>query len=163
MQALAEDPGDLGTFMGRLNKATCVNCPGNRFITFFFCVLDGGSGELAFANAGHNPPIVMRASGDAESLEGGGPPLGILRAAPYREMRALLGPGDVLAIYSDGVTEANNGAEEEFGDDRLTDVLRRNRHERAEVIVEAVRNAVTEFAAGAAQSDDITVVVAKRR
>ena len=68
VQVLAEDPGNLAAFMTRLNKATCANCPSNRFITFFFCVLDPATGELAFANAGHNPPILVRAirrGGDA--------------------------------------------------------------------------------------------------
>ena len=95
--------------MTRMNKATCAKCPSNRFITFFFCVLDAATGELAFANAGHNPPILVRASGEAEMLEGGGPVLGIL-AAPYCEERAHLDPGDMLVIYSDGVTEAHNPA-----------------------------------------------------
>src|ERR1022692_530944 len=72
VQVLAEDPGDLAAFMTRLNKATCAKCPSNRFITFFFCVFDSKTGELTFANAGHNPPIVIRASGEAEMLEGGG-------------------------------------------------------------------------------------------
>ena len=63
VQVLAEDPGNLAAFMTRLNKATCAKCPSNRFITFFFCVLDTKTGELAFANAGHNPPIVVRAIG----------------------------------------------------------------------------------------------------
>ena len=107
VQVLAEDPGDLAAFMTRLNKATCANCPSNRFITFFFCVLNTATGELTFANAGHNPPIVVRASGEAQMLEGGGPVLGILPVAPYSEQRERLGPGDLLVLYSDGVTEAN--------------------------------------------------------
>jgi len=77
-------------------------------------------------------------------------------------MRARLDPGDILALYSDGVTEANNTAEEEFGEERLTEALRRHRAEPAETIVQAVRTAVAEFTAGAPQADDITLVVAKR-
>jgi serine phosphatase RsbU (regulator of sigma subunit) len=162
VQVLAEDPSDLAAFMTRLNKATCVNCPSNRFITFFFCVLDGATGELAYANAGHNPPVLVRASGEARMVEGGGPVLGFLPMAPYGEMRARLDPGDILALYSDGVTEANNTAEEEFGEERLTEALRRHRAEPAETIVQAVRTAVAEFTAGAPQADDITLVIAKR-
>src|SRR5581483_10059738 len=86
VQVLAEDPQELGAFMMRLNKATCAKCPSNRFITFFFCVLNPATGGLAFANAGHNPPVVVRASGEAEMLEGGGPVLGILPIASYAEM-----------------------------------------------------------------------------
>ncbi len=162
VRALAEDLGDVGAFMTRLNKSTCVNCPGNRFITFFFCVLDASSGDLSFASAGHNPPLLMRASGAAEWLEGGGPPLGILAKMSYGESKAHLDAGDILAIYSDGVTEAINSADEEFGEDRLVEVLHRTRDQPAEAIVLAIRNAVTQFAAGRAQSDDITLVVVKR-
>jgi sigma-B regulation protein RsbU (phosphoserine phosphatase) len=162
VQVLAEDPGDLAALMTRLNKATCVNCPSNRFITFFFCVLDGASGEMTYANAGHNPPVLMRASGEAEMVEGGGPVLGLLPMAPYREMRARLEPGDILAVYSDGVTEANNTADEEFGEERLIEALRRSRGEPAEAIVQAVRTALAAFTAKAPQADDITLVIAKR-
>jgi phosphoserine phosphatase RsbU/P len=162
VQVLAEDPKDLGGFMMRLNKATCAKCPSNRFITFFFCVLDAATGELRFANAGHNPPIVMRASGEVEMLEGGGPVLGILSIAPYGEERARIERGDMLVLFSDGVSEATNQNYDEFGEDRMIEVLRRHRDAPAAEIVEAVTKALGEFAAGAPQADDITLVVAKR-
>jgi serine phosphatase RsbU (regulator of sigma subunit) len=162
VQVLAEDLKDLGAMMMRLNKATCAKCPSNRFITFFFCVLDAAAGELRFANAGHNPPMIVRASGEAEMLEGGGPVLGILSIAPYSEERARMEQGDMLVLYSDGVTEATNQEFEEFGEERLLEVLRAHRQEPAPQIVEAVTKALAEFAAGAPQADDITLVVAKR-
>jgi sigma-B regulation protein RsbU (phosphoserine phosphatase) len=162
VQVLAEDPSDMAHFMTRLNKSTCAKCPSNRFITFFFCVLDASTGDLAFANAGHNPPIIMRASGEAQMLEGGGPVLGILPTAIYREQHAHLEEGDMLVLYSDGVTEANNPSFDEFGEDRFIEVLRQYRNEPATSIVEAVTKALTDFAAEAPQADDITLVVAKR-
>jgi sigma-B regulation protein RsbU (phosphoserine phosphatase) len=162
VQVLAEEPKDLGAFMMRLNKATCVKCPSNRFITFFFCVLDAVTGELRFANAGHNPPIIIRASGEAQMLEGGGPVLGILSIAPYTEQAERLNRGDMLVLYSDGVTEANNPEYDEFDEERFIDVLKRHRNDPASTIVEAVMKALSEFAAGAPQADDITLVVAKR-
>jgi serine phosphatase RsbU (regulator of sigma subunit) len=162
VQVLAEDPGDLATFMTRLNKATCANCPSNRFITFFFCILDASSGAVAFANAGHNPPIVVRASGESELLEGGGPVLGILPIAPYGELHTRLERGDMLVLYSDGVTEATNLAYDQFDEERFIDVLKRHRTEPAAAVVQAVTQALAEFAAGAPQADDITLVVAKR-
>ena len=148
--------------MGRLNKASCANCPSNRFITFFFCVLDPVTGDVVFANAGHNPPIVVRASGEMQLLEGGGPVLGILPIAPYREERAHLDPGDMLVLYSDGVTEATNSVNDEYGEDRFIRVLRERRNDPASAIVQASMQSVNEFAAGAPQADDITLVVAKR-
>ncbi len=162
VQMLAEEPGDLGDFMTRLNKATCVKCPSNRFITFFFCVLDLNSGELRFANAGHNPPILVRANGDAQMLEGGGPVLGILPDAPYSEQLECLNPGDMLVLYSDGVTEANNPDYDEYGEDRFVEVLQRDHKAPAADIVEAVTKSLAEFTSGAPQADDITLAVAKR-
>jgi sigma-B regulation protein RsbU (phosphoserine phosphatase) len=148
--------------VARINKITCANCPSNRFITFFYGVLDPTAGELSFANAGHNPPIVVRASGKSEMLEGGGPVLGVLSIAPYREERIPLGFGDLLAIYSDGVTEAVNTSGEEYGEQRLIDVLQSRRSESADAIVGAVMESVNQFTLGAPQADDITLVVAKR-
>jgi sigma-B regulation protein RsbU (phosphoserine phosphatase) len=162
VQVLAEDPADLATFMTRLNKATCANCPSNRFITFFFCVLDASTGDLAFANAGHNPPFLTRASGETEMLEGGGPVLGILPIAPYSEMHTQLDCGDMLVLYSDGVTEATNLEYEEYGEERFMEVLRQHRTEPASEIVQAVKKSLADFTAGAPQADDITLVVAKR-
>jgi serine phosphatase RsbU (regulator of sigma subunit) len=161
VQVLAEDPGDLGAFMTRLNKATCHKCPSNRFITFFFCILEPG-GALSFANAGHNPPIVVRASGEAEMLEGGGPPLGILAMASYAEEKTQLGSGDLLVLYSDGVTECLNGQEDEFGEERFIEVLRQHRDKPSAAIADAVTEALLDFAAGAPPADDITLVVAKK-
>jgi serine phosphatase RsbU (regulator of sigma subunit) len=162
VQVLAEDPGDLGGFMVRLNKATCAKCPSNRFITFFFCTLNPATGDLAFANAGHNPPIIVRASGEAEMLEGGGPVLGIVAMAPYQQMKTHLDRGDMLVLYSDGVTEANNLNYDEFDEERFIEVLKANRTRPAGEIVDAVTRALAEFTAGAPQADDITLVVAKR-
>jgi sigma-B regulation protein RsbU (phosphoserine phosphatase) len=162
MRVLTEDPGDLGGFMMRLNKATCIKCPKNRFITFFFCALDTASGELRTANAGHNPPIILRASGDIHRIEGAGLVLGIQPNEPYREQRTHLGAGDLLVLYSDGVTEARNAAEQEFGEERLIAVLKRHSHEPAQAIIDAVMDSLTRFAAGAPLNDDVTLVVAKR-
>jgi len=162
VQVLADEPQNLAAFMNRLNKITCQKCPSNRFITFFFCVLDPATGELGYCSAGHNPPVIVRASGAVESLDGGGPPLGILSIANYSEYRAKVDAGDLLAIYSDGVTEANNAKEEEFGEDRFVAVLAANRAKSAAEIVAAVNEALTEFAAGSPPADDITLIVARR-
>jgi len=162
VQVLADEPRDLAAAMNRLNKITCQNCPSNRFITFFFCVLDPATGDLAFSNAGHNPPFIVRAGGSVENLEGGGPPLGILSFFDYPECHAKLEPGDTLAIYSDGVTEAMNAEGGEFGEDRFAEVLKANRAKSAGEIVAAVNQAVAEFAAGAPAADDVTLIIARR-
>jgi sigma-B regulation protein RsbU (phosphoserine phosphatase) len=162
LRVLVEDTENPATLVMRLNKITCANCPSNRFITFFFSVLDPATGNLAFANAGHNPPILVRTSGEVEMLDGGGPVLGVLAIAPYSEQQARLGPGDLLVVYSDGVTEAANIAEEEYGEERLIEVLKRRRTDSSDTIVNAVMESLNQFTSGAPQADDITLVVAKR-
>jgi sigma-B regulation protein RsbU (phosphoserine phosphatase) len=162
VQVLADEPENLAAVMNRLNKITCANCPSNRFITFFFCVLDPQTGDLVYCNAGHNPPVLVRTDGSVEYLGDGGTVLGILPSASYCEYRASLNPGDVLAIYSDGVTEATNADHDEFGDERFAEVLKANRHASAAGIVDAVNQALTAFAAGSPAADDITLVVARR-
>ena len=163
VQVLAEDPSDVGALVTRLNKATCAKCPSNRFITFFFSVFNPATGDVAYANAGHNPPIVVRADGTTEMLdEGGGPPLGIIPFVVHKEQHLALNRGDMLVVYSDGVSEASNSNYDEFGEDRLREILSQNRTRPSTEIVEAVTTALTEFVAGAPQADDITLVVAKR-
>jgi serine phosphatase RsbU (regulator of sigma subunit) len=162
VQVLIEEPKNLAEVMTRLNRITSANCPSNRFITFFFCVADGDTGEVAFCNAGHNPPIIVRKSGEVEELQGGGPVLGILRSIEYDEYRVHLDVGDTLLIYSDGVTEAANVQGDEFDTERLGEAVARSRTRSAAEIMAEVNRAVAEFTAGAPQSDDITLIVARR-
>jgi len=162
VQALAEEPKNLATVMTTLNRLTSANCPANRFITVFFCILNGETGELVFCNAGHNPPLIIRADGDHEKLQGGGPVIGILPFIEYQEYRNSLEIGDTLVIYSDGVTEAADPSDDEFETDRLAEAVRRSHHLPAQEIVDKIRQAVTLHAAGAPQADDITIMVARR-
>lgn len=157
-----EDGDELAQKIGRLNKTTCANCPDNRFITFFMTVADPATGELVFTNAGHNPPLLIRASGGFETLASGGMILGILPKAVYTEGRATLQPGDVLVLFSDGVTEAADPQGDEFGEARLADLVASVRERPAEEIVEAINTAVIEFSQGAPAADDITVVAVRR-
>jgi serine phosphatase RsbU (regulator of sigma subunit) len=162
VRVLAEEPTDVASMMTRLNRATAANCPANRFISFFFSVLDPRTGELTYANAGHNPPMIARADGTMERLDGGGLLMGIMPSAEYESYRVQLQPGDVLVLYSDGVTEATNPLGEEFEEERLAEVLRLNRQRPPDEIVEAITRAVSDFSAGSAVADDLTLVVAKR-
>jgi len=162
VRVMAEDPPDVARLMTRLNRITLESCPSNRFISFFFSVLDPGSGELVYSNAGHNPPLLIRANGNIETLEGGGLILGVFAMAQYESRSCRLARGDVLMLFSDGVTEALNPANEEFGDDRLVEILQMNRGRSADEIIAKVTEAVALFAAGAPAADDLTLVVAKR-
>lgn len=162
VQVLFEDSENLAHKIGRLNKTLCRSCPDNRFITFFMTILNPATGELVFTNAGHNPPLVVRASGAVDKLAGGGVILGILPMAQYKESREQLELGDVLVMFSDGVTEAPNLADEDFGEERLAQLVASMRDRPAAEIVEAIEKAVADFTEGAPAADDITVVVARK-
>ncbi len=162
VQVLIDEPENLGAVMTRLNRLTATNCPSNRFITFFMCMLDGATGDLVFANAGHNPPLVMRAGGGAEWLEAGGCVLGVMPMVKYDESRNQLDAGDVLVIFSDGVTDALSPQGEEFGEARLEAVVRQHRAESSAEIVEGVNRAIAEWAAGTPPPDDVTLLVARK-
>jgi len=145
-----------------VNLYLAENTPANRFITLFTAELEPHSGRLTFINAGHNPPLVGRADGTIEQLASGGLPLGLMEFAEYDVGEARLDPGDVLFIYSDGVSEANNLNEDEFGMDRLTEVIRTNVGRSASGIRDKVESALSDFTGTAAPNDDITLVIVKR-
>ena len=162
VQVLFEEADDLARKIARLNKAICANCPDNRFITFFMTIADPSTGELVYTNAGHNPPLLVRAAGGFENLAGGGVILGILPMAVYKESRVRMEPGDVLVLFSDGVTEAANPDDEDFGEERLAQVVASMRDRPAAEIVDAIEAAVTEFSKGAPAADDVTIVIARK-
>jgi serine phosphatase RsbU (regulator of sigma subunit) len=162
VKVLFEDGDDLAQKVTRLNKHTVANCPGNRFITFFIVVVNPATGELVYTNAGHNPPLLVRADGTVEDLKGGGIILGILPIAKYEDVHATMNPGDMLVLYSDGVTEAATASDDDFGEARLGQLAASLRTRPAQEIVAAVQSEVAKFAAGTPQADDITVVVMRR-
>jgi serine phosphatase RsbU (regulator of sigma subunit) len=162
VQILAEDPTDLAGLMQRLDQSIAANSPENRFITMFFGLVDPTSGSLVYSNAGHNPPLLIRASGEQERLEAMGTVLGVLPDVGYEERRREFRPGDLLVLYSDGVTEAASPDGQEFGEQRLADLLVAHRDEPAAEIVSQVIQAVAEWIAGAPPADDVTLVVARR-
>lgn len=145
-----------------INEYLVENTPANRFVTLFIAELEPGSGTLKFINAGHNPPLVGRADGTIEQLSSGGLPLGLMPFAEYESGSVTLGRGDVLVIYSDGVTEANNLNEDEFGLDRLSDVVRTNITRSASGLRDKVESALSAFTGPAPANDDITLVIVKK-
>jgi serine phosphatase RsbU (regulator of sigma subunit) len=153
----------LCEMISAVNRYLADTIPPNRFITLFCAELDPETGTLNFINAGHNPPLIAHAAGTMEQLGAGGMPLGIMPSAPYREGKTQLQPGDALVIYSDGVTETQNQAGEEFGPLRLYDVVARNLDSTASGIRDKIEAALTKFAQGTASVDDITLVIVKRQ
>lgn len=153
----------LSATISAVNRYLADNIPANRFVTLFYAELDPESGALSFLNAGHNPPLIVHSAGTVEQLASGGLPLGIKRDAEYREGRTQMQRGDVLVIYSDGVTEAVSPTGEEFGATRLYEVVSRNIEASAAGIRDRIESSLTKFAQGTSAADDITLVIVKRQ
>jgi len=148
----------------QINRVVCENTEADRFITFFQARYLPSTRQLVYVNAGHNPPLLLHASGHAKRLSHGGLLLGVLPDARYEAERLSLAPGDLLVLFTDGVTEAMGPGDEPFGEDRLLACLLAHRHASAQAIVEAVRQAVEQFTGRPANSDDdFTLVVLKVR
>ena len=163
VHAQAGSHDTLAETISAVNRYLADNIPSNRFVTLFYAELDPASGSLSFLNAGHNPPLIVHAAGTVEQLASGGLPLGIKRDAEYREGRTQLQMGDVLVIYSDGVTEAASPSGEEFGPTRLYEVVSRNIDASAAGVRDRIESALTKFSQGTQAADDITLVIVKRQ
>lgn len=159
--SLAESAESTAAVVRSLNRGLAAYCPRNRFITFFLAILDPATGELTYTNAGHNPTIIVRAGGDVELLEEGGPVLAILPSFPYSEHQTQLRPGDLLFLYSDGLTEAEDGECVEFGEARLIELLRAHPAASAEAVISAVREAVQTWTGGRPLADDMTMLAVR--
>ncbi len=146
-----------------VNQYLAENTPTNRFVTLFVCELDPVTGIINYINAGHNPPLVGRIDGKVELLDSGGFPLGILPSAEFEVGQTHLEPGEALVIYSDGVSEANNLKGDEFGMERLTQVVSKNLQASASGMRDKVESALSAFTQTAPANDDITLVIVKRK
>jgi serine phosphatase RsbU (regulator of sigma subunit) len=163
MRLLIRTGQDLQSEIGAANKLLVANNSEDMFTTLFCGVIDMPSGTLTYCNCGHNPPLVLRRAESAlERLANCGPPLGILDHIKYVPRSIALEPGDMLVLYTDGVTEAENSQSAQFGMKRLEQTILDMRGQRARTVVEQIIKRVAEFAKGAAQSDDITCVAVVR-
>jgi len=163
-QALTEAGGDdVGSLVARLNKAVKARSPGNRFITLFLAVFDPDASTLTYCNAGHNPPLLMRADGSIEKLEEGGLALGMFAGLPYSDKTVRFYPGDLLVLYSDGVVEAcPAGSDEEFGEDRLIQLASASKSHDLPRILDRVMDELRAWSGDGAFADDVTLVLARR-
>lgn len=160
IRALAPFGLSLGDATGRVNNIITANTGNEKFITFFWGILDPADRSYRYVNAGHNPPYVLRADGRIEQLTEGGLILGVMQTmVPYQEGQIRLEAGDAVVLYTDGVSEAMNLQGEDYGDERLEQFLRSLHHGSAQEIVDALRAELASYTAGAPQSDDITIVV----
>jgi serine phosphatase RsbU (regulator of sigma subunit)/pSer/pThr/pTyr-binding forkhead associated (FHA) protein len=162
VRAYATTPATAPEVVSQINQYIYDNTPSNRYITFFYSELDPETHQLTYVNAGHNPPLLVRASGAVEQLDVGGFPVGIMPFGEYKEATVSLYSGDVMIVYSDGVTESVNEGEEEFGERRLIEVLQKNRTRTAAGIRDRIDEALTRFVGKAKSVDDLTLVIVKR-
>ena len=163
LRALLGRIDSLQTLAGEASALLFGSTPPEKYVTAALVDLHPASGEFGFVGAGHVDTLVLRADGSVSSLPATGRPLGLLPAdVPYTETRGALQPGDTLVLFSDGVTEAQDPSEDEFGEGRLIDALRACAGQSAGEVVTHVLAAIDRFAAGAPQFDDITLLVAKR-
>jgi phosphoserine phosphatase RsbU/P len=153
---------DLPAVAGQLNAVVLESGDTRHFVTAVCGVLDGATGRLSYVNCGHNPPLLLRASGGAESLQAGGPALGLFAAAAFEAGTFDLEPGDRLVLYTDGVVEPTDGGDREFGTDRLAAAVREATGRPAAEALRSVIEATRAFAGRDDYDDDFTLVVVQR-
>ena len=154
--------GDLGTKMANVNRLLYGASEANRYATFFYAELDCASRTLHYVNGGHNPPAVLRKEDGAWRvfrLADGGPVVGLLAGAVYKEQGLHLLPGDTLLAFTDGISEAMNASEDEWGEDRMIAEVQAHADLNAEELLQHLFRAADAFAAGAPQHDDMTLIV----
>ncbi len=149
--------------MTEINHYIYDNTPSNRYVTLFYSELDPRTHQLTYINGGHNSPLLVRANGEVTCLDIGGFPVGITPFCDYREGFVTLEPGDVLVIYSDGVTESVNEEGEEFGESRLIDIVQKHRNRTAAGLRDRIDEALQKFVGRAKSVDDLTLVIVKRK
>ena len=154
-------PADLAHMMTNMNRLIFDSSPDNRYATFFYGELDPANRRLDYVNAGHNAPMVFRSSGAIERLRATGPVIGLVDGGRYEQASTALGPGDMLVVYSDGISEAMNAADEEWGEERLSASVRLRRDGAAGALIAHLFESADAFAAGAVQHDDMTLVVVR--
>jgi len=147
--------------MSKVNYLLWESIERNQFVTAFYGVLDATNRTVAYSNAGHNPPILMDADGQARFEERGGVPLGMFRDSRYYEYYETIAPGQILVIYTDGVTEANNLDGQEYGRDRLVDAVRRCRDLSARKMIDFLHRDLMEWTGSRGAGDDVTFFVIK--
>lgn len=157
VQNLATPDGSPADLLREVNDRLCAGNPQNLFVTVFCAILDTATGELCYANGGHNPPFLVKFDGELVLLPPTGDmALGVMEEQEYTESRLTMVPGETLFLYTDGLTEAFSPAGDLFGENRLAEVVRRGRDLSMQALVVEVIEAVERFATGLEQADDAT-------
>ena len=159
LRALINVEPDLGLLVKRINKILYENTSADKFITFFIGIIDPASRKLTFCNAGHNPPLMFSTTGKVRLLEEGGLIIGVLKNSEYQTESVDLAKGDKIVLYTDGITEAENDSEEEFGESGLITHVQANLSEKPEALVNSIIDEVKEFAPDISSQDDVTLLI----
>lgn len=162
VQALAEACTNVADFVARLNRSMNPTCPPNRFVTLFTCAFHPATGALTYTNAGHNPALLIRTDGTVEMLKVGGMFVALIPGLTYDEATVPMNPGDTLILYSDGITEEENSAGEDFGTDRLASLAAERRTWDVNQLADYIFAEVSVFSEGKQPTDDRTLVVLRR-
>jgi serine phosphatase RsbU (regulator of sigma subunit) len=157
-RAFAAEDVSPGALLGKLNEVVCNNIAADKFVTFWYCTIDATENRLTYASAGHWPPILFHKSGEGVALREGGTPMGIFPGWKYEDGGFPLASGDRLVLYTDGLTEAMNSDQQEFGERRLLELCSSNIALSASELLAAIRKDVVSFSNGIFQ-DDFTLVV----
>ena len=160
VRAFATEAAQPGELCHQVNRILCGRIAEDRFISFFYCVADADLGTLTYANAGHYPPILVRADGAVERLAAGGAVLGVFADGAYEQGRISIGRGDRLVLYTDGITEARDQHGEEFGEERLVALASKHRGCSAPALQARLIDAVASFTGGTFQDDATLIVLA---
>lgn len=162
MTAFNPETFDLSKVVGKINNIIYENTPADKFITFFCAIVNLQNRTMISVNAGHNPPYLLKKSGDLRTLTKGGVILGVISTLmPYEVESTRLDSGDILFLFTDGITEAMNAAREEFGEERLVALLKEHADQPAAILIEKVVAETTRFQPLGEQHDDITLVCMK--
>jgi serine phosphatase RsbU (regulator of sigma subunit) len=162
LRTLVDERLEARALVARLNTQICRHSPGSRFITLFYGVYTPATGSLTYVNAGQNPPLLRRMDGSIERLGGTGIALGMFESSSYDALTTSVGHGDLLVLYSDGITEAENPAGEPFEESGLERFLAARGSDSPAVLAPAILQAVESHARDSRFTDDLTVLILKR-
>jgi sigma-B regulation protein RsbU (phosphoserine phosphatase) len=151
----------LRTVMRKVNNLIFESVERGNFVTAVYGVLDTRNRVFTYSNAGHNPPFILRKSGEVESLADGGLILGIVPERQYQECPVQFKPGDIMVMYTDGVTDTENDKGEQFDIERLVELVRKNRRLPAKGIRAKIVDEISRFRSDSYQPDDLTLVIVK--
>ncbi|HSC25908.1 MAG TPA: PP2C family protein-serine/threonine phosphatase [Vicinamibacterales bacterium] len=162
LRTLVDERLDAAALVGRLNVQICRHSPASRFITLFYAVYDPATGALTYVNAGQNPPLIRRRDGACERLPGTGVALGMFEQSEFGSVETRLEPGDLLVLYSDGITEAEDPSGQPLEEAGLERVIERHAASGAADLAARILLAVEAHARQSRFADDLTVLILKR-